>query len=96
MFFYRFLYWSDWGENPNIQRSFLDGTGRIIILQQDMGFPNGITIDYKERRLYWTDALKDKIETSDLNGEHRVQLILETRNPFGMTQVIFITSTSDI
>lgn len=89
LFFYcfRFLYWSDWGETPNIQRAFLDGTKRTIIVQQDLGFPNGITIDYKERRLYWTDALKDRIDTSDLNGQHRVQLIPEAKNPFGMTQV---------
>ncbi|KAM3968213.1 low-density lipoprotein receptor-related protein 4 [Aphomia sociella] len=81
-----FLYWSDWGENPSIERSYLDGSQRKIIIKQDLGFPNGITIDYKDRRLYWTDALKDRIDTSDLNGHHRVQLVPEAKNPFGMTQ----------
>lgn len=84
---YRFLFWTDWGERPNIQRSYLDGSGITIILNVDLGFPNGLAIDYKERRLYWTDALKDRIDTSDLNGNHRVQLIPEAKNPFGMTQV---------
>ncbi|XP_072942146.1 low-density lipoprotein receptor-related protein 4 [Epargyreus clarus] len=81
-----FLYWSDWGENPNIERCALDGTQRKIIIDHDLGFPNGLTIDYKDRRLYWTDALKDRIDTSDLNGQHRVQLIPDAKNPFGMTQ----------
>ncbi|CAG9563555.1 unnamed protein product [Danaus chrysippus] len=81
-----YLYWSDWGESPNIERAALDGSQRRIIVNHDLGFPNGITIDYKDRRLYWTDALKDRIDTSDLNGQHRVQLIPEAKNPFGMTQ----------
>lgn len=81
------MYWSDWGESPNIERAALDGSQRKIIVSHDLGFPNGITIDYKDRRLYWTDALKDRIDTSDLNGQHRVQLVPEAKNPFGMTQV---------
>ncbi|XP_028171895.1 low-density lipoprotein receptor-related protein 4-like isoform X3 [Ostrinia furnacalis] len=81
-----YLYWSDWGETPSIERAYLDGSQRKIIINQDLGFPNGITIDYKERRLYWTDALKDRIDTSDLNGNHRVQLVPEAKNAFGMTQ----------
>lgn len=86
----RYLYWSDWGEHPYIERSYLDGSQRQIIVQVDLGFPNGLTIDYKERRLYWTDALKDRIDTSDLNGQHRVQLVPDAKNPFGMTQVCAI------
>ncbi|XP_048480934.1 low-density lipoprotein receptor-related protein 4 [Plutella xylostella] len=81
-----YLYWSDWGESPNIERSYLDGSQRRIIVKEDLGFPNGLTIDYRERRLYWTDALKDRIDTSDLEGQHRVQLVPEAKNPFGMTQ----------
>ncbi|CAB3256651.1 unnamed protein product [Arctia plantaginis] len=81
-----YLYWSDWGQTPCIERAYLDGSQRKIIVIQDVGFPNGITIDYKERRLYWTDALRHRIDTSDLNGQHRVQLIPEAKNPFGMTQ----------
>ncbi|XP_037297516.1 LOW QUALITY PROTEIN: low-density lipoprotein receptor-related protein 4 [Manduca sexta] len=80
-----YLYWSDWGESPNIERSFLDGSQRKVIVQQDLGFPNGLTIDYRDRRLYWTDALKERIDTSDLSGQHRVQLVPEAKNPFGMT-----------
>ncbi|VVD03450.1 unnamed protein product, partial [Leptidea sinapis] len=81
-----YLYWSDWGEHPSIERAALDGTQRKMIVDHDLGFPNGLTIDYVERRLYWTDALKDRIDTSDLNGQHRVQLVPDAKNPFGMTQ----------
>lgn len=83
----RFLYWSDWGEVPLIERALLDGSQRKAIVTHDLGFPNGLTIDFKGRRLYWTDALKQRIDTSDLNGQHRVQLVPHAKNPFGMTQV---------
>lgn len=86
-FINRYLYWSDWGGTPTIERSHLDGSQIKKILDQDLGFPNGLTIDYKDRRLYWTDALKNRIDTADLNGQHRVQLIPGANNPFGLTQV---------
>lgn len=68
----------------------LDGTARKVIINRDLGFPNGLAIDYKAKRLYWADALKDRIETSDLHGGNRVQLVLGANNPFGLTQVKFL------
>ena len=51
------------------------------------GFPNALSIDYLAERLYWVDAKLDKIETSDLNGEHRVTLLQQAPHPFGLTVV---------
>ncbi|XP_068628058.1 low-density lipoprotein receptor-related protein 4 [Battus philenor] len=81
-----YLYWTDWGENPSVERALLDGSQRKTLVDTDLGFPNGLTIDYKDRRLYWIDIFKERIDTTDLNGQHRVQLVLEAKNPFGMTQ----------
>ena len=36
------MYWSDWGENPRIERAWMDGTHREIIIQEKIGWPNGI------------------------------------------------------
>jgi low density lipoprotein-related protein 2 len=55
----------------------------------DLGFPNGLALDFTARRLYWADALRDRIETSDLHGRGRVQLVPEATHPFGLTQVAF-------
>lgn len=65
----------------------MDGSARKIIISVDLGFPNGLALDYEAKRLYWTDALKDKIETADLHGGNRVQLVLDATHPFGLTQV---------
>ncbi|PSN54231.1 Low-density lipoprotein receptor-related protein 4 [Blattella germanica] len=81
-----YLYWTDWGDNPKIERSFLDGSSRRVVVDTDLGFPNGLALDYTARRLYWADALRDRIETSDLNGRNRVHLVPEATHPFGLTQ----------
>lgn len=65
----------------------LDGTERKIVINTDLGFPNGLALDYKANRLYWADALKDRIETVDLHGENRIQLVPDASHPFGLTQV---------
>ncbi|GIY34998.1 low-density lipoprotein receptor-related protein 4 [Caerostris darwini] len=80
-----YLFWSDWGKPPKIERAYLDGTGRRVIVATDLGWPNGLTIDYEARRLYWVDAQLDRIETSDLSGKHRMQLVDDVAHPFGLT-----------
>jgi low-density lipoprotein receptor-related protein 4 len=82
-----YIYWSDWGEPPRIERAMMDGSQRKIIINTDLGYPIGLALDYKEKRLYWADALKERIETSDIHGGNRVQLITHATNPFGLTQV---------
>ncbi|XP_017769836.1 PREDICTED: low-density lipoprotein receptor-related protein 4 [Nicrophorus vespilloides] len=85
-----YLYWSDWGTSPKIEMAYTDGSTRSVIVDRDLGFPNGLVIDFKGRRLYWTDAKWDRIETSDLHGKSRIQLIQSgsspTTHPFGLTQ----------
>ncbi|GBO17456.1 Low-density lipoprotein receptor-related protein 4 [Araneus ventricosus] len=80
-----YLFWSDWGKPPKIEKAYLDGAGRRVIVATDLGWPNGLTIDYDSRRLYWVDAQLDRIETSDLSGKHRMQLVDDVAHPFGLT-----------
>lgn len=70
-----YLFWTDWGTNPKIERSSLNGSDRRILISNDLEYPNGIVIDFKVKRLYWSDAKLDRIETSDLYGRNRIQLI---------------------
>ncbi len=42
------------------------------------------------RRLYWADAKLDRIETADLNGQNRVQLVDMVTHPFGLAVVSII------
>lgn len=47
----RFLFWTDWGHIAKIERSHLDGSDRKVLINTDLGWPNGLTLDYDTRRL---------------------------------------------
>ena len=57
-FHFRYMYYSDWGRNPRIERASMSGRGQTIVVQGDLGWPNGLTIDYDENKLYWADAMR--------------------------------------
>lgn len=56
------MYWTDWGEVPKIERADLDGTERVVMVNTSLGWPNGLALDYHERKIYWGDAKTDRIE----------------------------------
>lgn len=56
------MYWTDWGEVPKIERADLDGMERVVMVNTSLGWPNGLALDYDERKIYWGDAKTDKIE----------------------------------
>jgi len=82
----RRMYWSDWGDHAKIERANLDGSTRSVLVNTSLGWPNGLTIDYTERQLYWGDAKLDQIETCFLDGSQR-QLLVSSDLPhiFGLT-----------
>ena len=66
------MYWNDWGnESPKIERAHLDGTNRRTIVQSSIRWPSGLTIDYREQKIYWSDVNLDKVEVMDVNGSNR-------------------------
>jgi len=40
----RYLYWTDWGNVPKIERSYLDGDARTELITSNLQWPNGLTI----------------------------------------------------
>lgn len=42
-----FIFWSDWGHNPRIERSLMDGSERKIIVEVNLGYPTGLAIDFE-------------------------------------------------
>uniref|UniRef100_A0A9J7Z9B3 EGF-like domain-containing protein n=1 Tax=Cyprinus carpio carpio TaxID=630221 RepID=A0A9J7Z9B3_CYPCA len=80
-----FMYWTEWGGRPKIDRSGMDGSGRITLVP-NVGRANGLTIDYAERRLYWTDLDTTLIESSNMMGLEREVIADDLPHPFGLTQ----------
>lgn len=80
-----FIFWSDWGQPPKIERCLMDGSQRKTIIDVHLGYPNGLAIDFESKRIYWADALEDRIDMADFNGNNRVQVVQRATHPFGVT-----------
>ncbi|XP_011296947.1 low-density lipoprotein receptor-related protein 4 isoform X1 [Fopius arisanus] len=81
-----YMFWTEWGKESTIQRALLDGTNKKAIITSNLYYPNGLSIDYEKRKLYWADSVKDRIEMSDLNGNYRIQLVPRAERPYGLSQ----------
>ena len=65
-YLFRYLFWTDWGHIAKIERANLDGSERKILINTDLGWPNGLTLDYDTRRsvkdfllslVYWSSVV---------------------------------------
>ncbi|GBP08672.1 Low-density lipoprotein receptor-related protein 2 [Eumeta japonica] len=82
------LYYTDWGRfgtSGKIYRTTMAGSLKKAIIDRDLSQPSGLTIDFEENMLYWTDAVREKIERSKLDGSGREVLIAATIYPFAIT-----------
>ncbi|XP_073837741.1 uncharacterized protein isoform X3 [Musca autumnalis] len=82
------MYWSDWGASPRIERAGMDGSHRTTIINYDVKWPNGITLDLVRRRIYWVDGKLNIISSANYDGSQRRQILYSTeylRHPFSIT-----------
>ncbi|XP_023233438.1 sortilin-related receptor-like [Centruroides sculpturatus] len=65
-----YLFLTDWSDKtPKIARSYLDGSHFVTLINSSVvAWPNGITIDYQQERIFWADSKKDYIASSDFDG----------------------------
>ena len=41
------MFWTDWGKEPKIERAAMDGSERTLLVTTQLGWPNGIALDYR-------------------------------------------------
>ena len=58
----------------NIKRSGIDGSGVTVIIN-NIGVCDGLAVEWRASRLYWTDTTFDTISVSDLSGNNRQSLL---------------------
>lgn len=84
----RYMYWTDWGEYPKIERAGMDGSAgtRSVIVDYNIRWPNGLTINYEESRIYWVDAKLGYIHRCGFLGQGR-EIVTEENivHPFSIT-----------
>ncbi|XP_048481077.1 low-density lipoprotein receptor-related protein 6 [Plutella xylostella] len=73
------VFWTDWGEVPKIERAGMDGdpATRKVIVKDKITWPNGITIDYTNKLIYWVDAKLQFVDVIDFEGENRRSVVKE-------------------
>lgn len=82
------MYWTNWNNNPKIEKAEMTGKNRVVIVSLNLQQPNGLTLDHDKNRLYWVDASYHVLEYLDLNLNNRVTLISSydaLASPFGLT-----------
>ena len=91
------MYWTDWGEVPKIERAGMDGSSetRSVIVDDNIYWPNGLTMDYDDEKIFWADAKLSYIHSCDYFGRNR-RVIIEGNlpHPFALTlyeQTLFWT-----
>ena len=62
------IFFSEWDRPANISRANMDGTNVQVFRNVLLGWPNGLSMDYDQDRLYWCDALLDHIQHAKLDG----------------------------
>uniref|UniRef100_A0A8C0ILW1 Low density lipoprotein receptor n=1 Tax=Chelonoidis abingdonii TaxID=106734 RepID=A0A8C0ILW1_CHEAB len=83
-----FMYWTDWGSSAKIAKSGLNGVDSFPLVQDGIEWPNGITLDLVNQRLYWVDSKLHSISSVGVDGGSR-KTILEDQerlaHPFAVT-----------
>lgn len=85
----RYLFWTDGGQTPKIERALLDGTNRTILTSERLASPRGLTIDYTNDFLYWTDDVLDMISRMAPDGTQRAIIRDGSRFPSPIGMAIF-------
>lgn len=83
------MYWTDWGATPGrIERAGMDGSHREILVNSNLQWANGLTLDLIQKRIYWVDAKLNSISSCNFDGSWR-KLILQSpkalAHPFSIT-----------
>ena len=59
---------------------------RMVIIDTNIFWPNGLTLDYEESKLYWADAKYSYIHRCDFDGANREQVLQGSLpHPFALT-----------
>ncbi|RXN00434.1 Low-density lipoprotein receptor-related protein 1B [Acipenser ruthenus] len=70
------MFWTNWNEqHPSIMRATLAGNNIQVIVSTDIVTPNGLTIDHKAEKLYFSDGSLGKIERCEYDGSHRYVIV---------------------
>ncbi|KAH3846670.1 hypothetical protein DPMN_088972 [Dreissena polymorpha] len=69
-----FLFWTDSGLYPKIERSDMAGRDRKTLITKGLISPISLETDIANKRIYWIDTATENIESSKYDGTDRLTL----------------------
>ncbi|XP_047405620.1 prolow-density lipoprotein receptor-related protein 1-like [Sciurus carolinensis] len=79
------MYWSEIGEEPQIEQAGMDGSNRKILISQGLGRPTSIALDQLSWKIFWSDDKFHCIGSANLDGTGISMLQLtQIKNPFSV------------
>ena len=70
-----FIYWTD-KLSHKIQRAPVNNSRNIeMVLDDGLSSPEGLAVDWVNKKLYWTDPGTDVVGVADFDGNSRMNLI---------------------
>ena len=76
------MFFSDNGPNPRIEKAYLDGQDREVILSVGLLKVVALSVDVSNKKLYWPDHGKETLECSNYDGSSRRKMRLENGFPY--------------
>ncbi|XP_078354052.1 low-density lipoprotein receptor-like isoform X1 [Oculina patagonica] len=70
-----YIFWTD-VINETVNRAKMEPNPKVeVLVKIALDTPDGIAVDWINRKLYWTDTGTDMIEVADFDGKNRLELI---------------------
>lgn len=85
----KLIIWTDWGESPKIERASMDGDklSRMILVNDRIFWPNGLTIDMENNLIYWVDGNLHFLDCMNLDGSGRRTILKDLHYPYSITYI---------
>lgn len=83
----RYLFWADYGQDPKIERAFLDCSNRTVLVSEGIVMPRGLAVDHSTGYIYWVDDSLDMIARISHDGGQPEIIRYGSRypTPYGLT-----------
>lgn len=69
------VFWTDVIKESIQYAPLNNGTAQKVIINETLHTPDGIAVDWLNRKIYWTDTGTDLIEVADMDGRNRLTLV---------------------
>nr|XP_021327248.1 low-density lipoprotein receptor-related protein 2 [Danio rerio]XP_021329685.1 low-density lipoprotein receptor-related protein 2 [Danio rerio]XP_021332074.1 low-density lipoprotein receptor-related protein 2 [Danio rerio] len=80
------MFWSETGDEAQIERAGMDGSDRRVLVSKSLRWPVSLTVDSLHQRIYWTDEKLKCIGSANIDGgDVKLLQLMETPSPFSVS-----------